>query len=683
MKPPIKKKRVRQILQSVIDQDLLLFVDLFCGGGGASTGVLRALKELGLYDLIEKGSRFIQAIAVNHDPIAIQTHTRNHPSVEHWDCDIERLDPMDALRDRLTGAIRRISILWQSSPCQDWSRAAGGPVRTPHKRATPEYLLRWVKIGQPRIILEENVWEITEKWDQWPQYLQELKDLGYRVEYRKLNAADYGTPQSRERMILIAVRQDLPIAWPKQEYSKLGKDGKPTVAGTKPWRGADTILDLDLPCPSIFTRTKWDSTNKRTRKRIPRPHSITTRRRIARHIRKQGPFWNILADAVEQFTGPVPLAHALQAVPRSQWPDWIVPCGDHVHVHEPDAFIQKHYGTGICKPVTDALDSITADGQHFSVARPFIFGAGGPTGQQTPRDADKALYTETADSRLCVGTTRFTLGQQEGAVPRPDIEPIATESTGGAIRVGEVRCVVDVGFGSDQGEWSHSKDVTEVLGSVPASNRFALAESRVILPSRGPHGDENSNPPRPTSRELPTVLAEKQTGHIVKHGVYASPGVILPHNGERKGKQPGEKGQAPRMHDPTNPMPVIPASRGFEIAFAFIFTQNGNANVRAETEPNTTITTHERHSYWTVRLADLFLDVGMRMLTILELARGQDFPDDYTFLGNGDDQRRLIGNAVPCLLAMAVTMAMLLTKGVIAPRIWDFASPEAEVAATA
>src|SRR5688572_20249701 len=147
MKPPAKKKRIRQILQSVLQQDYLLFVDLFCGSGGTSAGVLGALRELGLYELIERGSRFIQAIAVNHDPIAIQTHTKNHPAVEHWDCDIETLDPAVALRDPVSGLSRTITLLWQSAPCQDWSVAAAGPVKTPHKRATPEYMLAWVRIG--------------------------------------------------------------------------------------------------------------------------------------------------------------------------------------------------------------------------------------------------------------------------------------------------------------------------------------------------------------------------------------------------------------------------------------------------------------------------------------------------------------------------------------------------------
>lgn len=678
MKPPAKKKRIRQILQSVMEQDLLLFVDLFAGGGGASSGVLRALRELGLYDLLEKGSRFIQAIAVNHDPIAIRSHTANHPSVEHWDCDIETLDPAVALRDPLTGLLRAITILWQSAPCQDWSVAAAGPVKTPHQRATPEYMIKWVRVGRPKIIIEENVWEATSRWEGWKSHVAELEAEGYRVEYRKLNAANYGTPQSRERLILIAVRNDLPIAWPKQTHSDFGKDGQPTVAGTKAWNGADTILDLDLPCPSIFSRTRWSCKSKKLRKRIPYPHSPTTRRRISRHIRKQGPFWEILAKAVEDFTGPVPLDAALAAVPQEQWPDWIVPHEDHIHILPPDAYVQKHYGNGTLKDLGQPLGSTPAQGGHFSLVKPIVFGAGGPTGQQTPREANNPLYSVLTDNHLCVASARFTLGQQGGAVPRPTEQPVATEATDGYIRVGEVRCAVDLG--SDQGEWSRSKGLDHLIGSVPTSGRFALAETRCILPSRGRRGGIDSNPARDVDRELPTVVAGKQTGHIVEQRIMATPGVILPHHGERKAKKPGQKDQKPRIHPVNQAMPTVPASRGFEAAFVFIYTQNGQANVRNSDEPNTTISTVERHSYWVVGLRDLFLDVGMRMLTILELARGQDFPDDYVFLGTQQDQMRLIGNAVPVRLACAVTKAVLLTEGVISPRIWDFACPDAEIA---
>ena len=371
----------------------------------------------------------------------------------------------------------------------------------------------------------------------------------------------------------------------------------------------------------------------------------------------------------------MPLLDALAAVPQEQWPDWIVPHGDHIHLLPPDPYVQKHYGNGTLKPLDEPLGSTPAQGGHFSLVKPIVFGAGGPTGQQEPRESDNPLYNVLTERHLCVANTRFTLGQQGGAVPHPSNAPVATETTDGYIRLGEIRCTLDVGFGSDQGEWARSKDLPHPLGSLPASGRFALADARCILPSRGRKGGVDANPARPSTRELPSVLAEKQTGHVVEQRILATPGVILPHHGERKAKKAGEKDQEPRIHPVDQSMPTIPATRGFEAAFVFIYTQNGQANVRVPEDPNTSITTVQRHSYWVVGLRDLFLDVGMRMLTILELARGQDFPDDYVFLGTQADQMRLIGNAVPVLLACAVTKAVLLSQGVIAPRIWDFAAP--------
>src|SRR5207247_668473 len=110
-------------------------------------------------------------------------------------------------------------LLWASAPCQDWSNAAGGPCTRPQQRATPAYILNWIRVGRPKVYVEENVWEITQKWSGWAQHVKEIEARGYRVEVRKLDAADYGVPQHRKRLILIAVRDDGPIAWAKPTHS--------------------------------------------------------------------------------------------------------------------------------------------------------------------------------------------------------------------------------------------------------------------------------------------------------------------------------------------------------------------------------------------------------------------------------------------------------------------------------
>src|SRR5262245_33267484 len=58
--------------------------DLFCGGGGTSTGLKRACEVLGLN---------LKLIAVNHWEIAISTHTANHPDADHLCTDLNSVDP--------------------------------------------------------------------------------------------------------------------------------------------------------------------------------------------------------------------------------------------------------------------------------------------------------------------------------------------------------------------------------------------------------------------------------------------------------------------------------------------------------------------------------------------------------------------------------------------------------------
>jgi hypothetical protein len=62
----------------------VLVADLLCGAGGSSTGCARALRELGLE---------MELVCVNHWPIAIETHRKNHPEARHYCQDISAVRP--------------------------------------------------------------------------------------------------------------------------------------------------------------------------------------------------------------------------------------------------------------------------------------------------------------------------------------------------------------------------------------------------------------------------------------------------------------------------------------------------------------------------------------------------------------------------------------------------------------
>ncbi len=227
-------------------------VDLFAGGGGASEGIRRAT---GLHP----------DIAVNHCEHAIRMHERNHPSTHHYQEDIARVSPRDACRSR------RPDLLWASPDCTHFSRAKGGKPVSKKIRGLAWMVVRWAREVSPRVIAMENVPEFVtwgplgpdnrpdpkRKGETFRRFVGELEGLGYRVSWRKLVAADFGSPTTRERLFLIARRDGDPV-WPTPSHGP----GRPL-----PYRTAAECIDWSTPCPSIFDR--------------PRPLAKATCRRIA------------------------------------------------------------------------------------------------------------------------------------------------------------------------------------------------------------------------------------------------------------------------------------------------------------------------------------------------------------------------------------------------------------------
>jgi DNA (cytosine-5)-methyltransferase 1 len=233
-------------------------VDLFAGGGGWSEG-------------FQWATGVPPAVAVNHDEDAIVMHTANHPETEHHHEDIFEVDPVEATRGRAVG------WLHLSPDCTHFSRAKGGKPRSQKIRGLAWVAITWAKAVSPRIISLENVAEFV-TWgpiddagqpikahagETFREFIAQLEALGYVVEWRVLNAADYGAPTSRKRLFLIARRDGRPIAWPKPTHGP---------KGSKPYRTAAECIDWSIPVPSIFDRKK--------------PLAEATQRRIAEGIRR-------------------------------------------------------------------------------------------------------------------------------------------------------------------------------------------------------------------------------------------------------------------------------------------------------------------------------------------------------------------------------------------------------------
>ena len=252
-----------------------IIVDLFAGGGGASTG-------------IELATGQIVNIAINHDKDAILMHKTNHPGTTHYQTDVWDVDPEQVCQGKPVG------LLWASPDCKHFSKAKGAALVDRHIRGLAWIVLRWAGTVKPRVILLENVEEF-QTWgpvrkgkpvkkksgETFKKWLSQLRALGYQVDYKELVAADYGAPTIRKRFVLVARCDGKPIVWPKRTHAPA--ESEDVRSGQcLPWRSAADVIDWNLPAYSVFA-TKQEIKEKYGATAV-RPLAENTMRRVIRGV---------------------------------------------------------------------------------------------------------------------------------------------------------------------------------------------------------------------------------------------------------------------------------------------------------------------------------------------------------------------------------------------------------------
>lgn len=320
---------------------MIRVADLFAGAGGASTGLQLAAKAIG---------QSLDLVAVNHWPAAVQTHAANHPEARHLCEAIERVDP----RDAVPGG--KLDVLVAGPECVFFSTARGGKPVNDQRRSSAWSILRWLELLKVDRLLVENVPEFlawgplyesgpkkntpikAKRGQIFAAFVGAIEAMGYRVEWRILNAADFGEATTRRRMFLQASRGRRSIAWPEPSHSRRG--ASTLLRHTTTWRAAREVIDWSLPSESIFTRK--------------RPLSPNTLRRIEAGLRRFGGASFVLG----QQSGSEP------------------------------------------RPTTEPLPTVAASGA-ISCVEPFLVTAGGPTGQgRRAKGVGDPLPTLLAESRL-------------------------------------------------------------------------------------------------------------------------------------------------------------------------------------------------------------------------------------------------------------------------------------------
>lgn len=204
-------------------------VSLFSGAGGLDLGFIMA------------GHEIIWANDLYGD--AVETYRRNIG--DHIVC--------EDIRNVKASEIPDCDIVIGGFPCQGFSVANWKRHADDKRNILYKQLMRVIDEKKPKFFLAENVKGLTnmEKGKVFELVLQDFTSLGYKVKWKILNAADYGVPQTRQRVIITGVRNDIDFdyEYPKPTHDKNGANGlKKWVSVTDALEGIpDPDTENDLP----------------------------------------------------------------------------------------------------------------------------------------------------------------------------------------------------------------------------------------------------------------------------------------------------------------------------------------------------------------------------------------------------------------------------------------------------
>lgn len=172
-----------------------LAIDLFCGCGGLSLG----LRQAG----------FKIAAALDVDPLATATYAQNHKRTRLIKDDIKKVKPTRLMKE-LGMEPGDLDLLAGCPPCQGFSTLrtynGGRDIDEPMNDLVFEFL-RFVRVFKPKAIMMENVPGLHND-SRLTEFCAALDKMKYHYKVDVLDASDYGVPQRRKRMILLASKTD-------------------------------------------------------------------------------------------------------------------------------------------------------------------------------------------------------------------------------------------------------------------------------------------------------------------------------------------------------------------------------------------------------------------------------------------------------------------------------------------
>ena len=680
-------------------------VDLFCGAGGTGEGVLQAFQEYGVP---------CKMIGINHWKIAVQTNKFNHKEGHFYCATIDAVDPCEVAGGE------PIDFLMASPECTHHSQARGGKPRSNQSRCQPELLINWVRKALVKRMFVENVPEFLswgpllvtdtkinnrlylagtpdprKKGVFFADWVRSLQVSGYEVDWRILNAADYGAPTTRVRLIVQAVRRDCGhhIQWPEPTHTMEGTEGK------RKWVAAKTIIDWNIKGTSIFERKK--------------PLAVNTLRRIYSGIVKHGGRYAdqfgvaLRCEIVRscKFSGRCPfevLASLPPVAARAEAAPFITvmrgtsPAQDNASIRTTDsplplisthgheglvtAFVTRYNGGDDRNHSVSAPVPVVDCSNRYGLVEPFVFATGQTSTGARSTSISAPISTVVTKAEHCI-VEPMLLSNHFNNAPVSVSAPCPVVVTSGA--VGVINPLIVSLRGTAEGNLDHSAiGVSQTLPTVTAGGtHLAVAEPSVIDMS---HLVEESGAwVRSAEEQLPTITTrnnlavsapfpvpffrEARNQQSCIHSVKETLPAVTGH---------GAGGVTEPMFIPqhsggtvkpvSHPLPTIATTGSISVVSPMLVKFYGNEEEAHSVEkPLGTVTCKDRFVLADGRLVVneqgqfMRLDILFRMLQPHELAAAMSFPEDYRFAGTKSDQVKQIGNAVCPSLAKALMTAVL------------------------
>lgn len=212
--------------------------------------------------------------AVEVDEAASETYKLNHSEVQVWTEDIRDLSTTTFAR-KLGIRKGELGLIAGCPPCQGFStmRTLNGKRSNRDKRNDLLFdFLRFVEDLRPKAVMMENVPGLA-KNGRFKRFCERLEDLGYVGEYHVLNAARYGVPQRRNRLIYLAgFKKSLPFAKPLKKLKTVRR----AISNLPPaGRSGDSLHDLpERRSPKIERLIKAVPKNGGGRTDLPRKQQL-------------------------------------------------------------------------------------------------------------------------------------------------------------------------------------------------------------------------------------------------------------------------------------------------------------------------------------------------------------------------------------------------------------------------